>query len=63
MANKKTVDPDAQEASVRIIGLRVTDKQLKQIEDLCQRRGVKRSKLFRDLLVQTWHHEFDPEPF
>lgn len=53
MANKRTVDPDAQEASVRIIGLRVTPKQLQQIADLCEKRGVKRSRLFRDLLREA----------
>ena len=42
MANKRTVDPDATEASIRIIGLRVTQKQLGQIADLCAWRGVKR---------------------
>ena len=53
MANKRTVDPDAQEASVRIIGLRVTPTQLQQIADLCEKRGVKRSRLFRDLLREA----------
>jgi hypothetical protein len=64
MANKRTVDPDATEASIRIIGLRVTQKQLGQIADLCERRGVKRSRLFRDLLREAWDKEFPPyEPF
>jgi hypothetical protein len=31
MANKRTVDPTASEASAHIIGLRVTSSQLEQI--------------------------------
>jgi hypothetical protein len=63
MPNKRTVDPDANEASVRIIGLRVTEKQLKQISDLCESRGVKRSRLFRDLLIEAWNRDQIEEPF
>jgi hypothetical protein len=63
MPNKRTVDPDSAEASVRIIGLRVTEKQLKQIADLCESRGVKRSRLFRDLLVEAWNRDQVQEPF
>jgi hypothetical protein len=63
MANKRTVDPDATEASIRIIGLRVTQKQLEQIAFLCEKRGVKRSRLFRDLLIEAWIREQEPEPF
>jgi hypothetical protein len=63
MPNKRTVDPDSAEASVRIIGLRVTEKQLKQIADLCESRGVKRSRLFRDLLVEAWNRDQQTEPF
>jgi hypothetical protein len=50
MANKRTVDPDASEASAHIIGIRVTLKQLEEIALLCRQRGVKRSQLFRDLV-------------
>jgi hypothetical protein len=63
MPNKRTVDPDSAEASVRIIGLRVTEKQLKQIADLCESRGVKRSRLFRDLLIEAWNRDQIEEPF
>jgi len=52
--NKRTVDPTGEEASVRIIGLRVTEKQLQQIADLCQTKNVKRSKLFREMLTSEW---------
>jgi hypothetical protein len=50
MANKRTVDPEASEASTHIIGIRVTPKQLEEIALLCRQRGVKRSQLFRDLV-------------
>ena len=40
MANKRTVDPDASEASAHIIGIRVTPKQLEEIGLLCQARGM-----------------------
>jgi|688.fasta_scaffold2566177_1 hypothetical protein len=64
MANKRTVDPDAAEASIRIIGMRVTSKQMEQIRELCERRNVKRSRLFRDLLREAWYRECrEPEPF
>ena len=36
MANKRTVDPDALEASVKIVGLRLTSKQLEHIDMLCE---------------------------
>lgn len=63
MPNRKTVDPDAVDPSVRIIGMRVTQKQINQIEDLCAVRGVKRSKLLRDILREAWDREMSPEPF
>ena len=50
MPNKRTVDPTASEASTHIIGLRVTETQLKEITDLCRIKNVKRSQLFRDLV-------------
>ena len=57
MANKRTVDPDASEASAHIIGIRVTPSQLEQIALLCKQRGVKRSQLFRDLVRQASEEE------
>lgn len=53
MANKRTVDPSASEASTKIVGIRVTDSQLAQIGRLCEARGVKRSQLIRDLVRQA----------
>lgn len=56
MANKRTVDPTGEQASVRIIGLRVTEKQLFQITELCKAKNIKRSKLFRELLQNEWEN-------
>lgn len=63
MANKRTVDPTASEASSEIIGIRVTATQLKQIQQLCELRGVKRSQLLRDLIRYAYEFDFSPEPF
>jgi hypothetical protein len=63
MANKRTVDPNAEEASSQIIGIRVTAKQIQQIAALCEARGVKRSTLLRDLVRNAYNSEFSPEPF
>jgi predicted component of type VI protein secretion system len=54
MPNKRTVDPTGEQASIRIIGLRVTEKQLFQISELCKTKNIKRSRLFRDLLQNEW---------
>jgi hypothetical protein len=59
MANKRTVDPDASEASAHIIGIRVTPKQLEEIRLLCQARGIKRSQLLRDLVRQAMEKELE----
>jgi len=67
MANKRTVDPTAEEVSTQIIGIRVTAKQLSQIAELCEAKGVKRSTLLRDLVRNAYEWEFRPdanvEPF
>jgi hypothetical protein len=63
MANKRTVDPTAEEASSRIIGLRVTESQVKQIAELCEKMGVKRSVLIRQLIRNAYYIEFSPEDF
>lgn len=63
MANKRTVDPTAEEASSRIIGLRVTDSQVKQIAELCEKLEMKRSVLIRQLIRNAYNTEFMPEPF
>lgn len=63
MANKRTVDPTASEASSKIVGIRMTASQVAQIEELCQRRGIKRSTLIRDLVRNAHYNEFAPDPF
>lgn len=63
MANKRTVDPTASEASTKIVGIRMTETQMTQIEKLCVARGVKRSTLIRDLVRVAYEFEFSPEPF
>ena len=63
MANKRTVDPTASEASTQIIGIRVTAKQLDQIKELCEAKGVKRSTLLRDLVRNAYEFEFAPDAF
>lgn len=57
MANKRTVDPSASQASSQIIALRVTESQLQDIELLCKQRNVKRSQLLRDLVRQAMEKE------
>lgn len=59
MANKRTVDPEASEASAHIIGIRVTPKQLEEIGLLCKARGIKRSQLIRDLVRQAMEKELE----
>lgn len=63
MANKRTVDPTASEASTTIIGIRVTPTQLEQIKALCEVRKCKRSTLIRDLIRVEHSYQFDAEPF
>lgn len=63
MANKRTVDPTASEASSKIVGLRITATQAQQIEELCAKRGVKRSELLRRLVREAYNAEFMPDPF
>ena len=63
MANKRTVDPSASEASSHIVGIRMTTRQLAEIAELCEARGVKRSTLIRDLVRHAYIVEFSPEDF
>lgn len=61
MPNRRTVDPDGTQASVRTITLRVTERQLLQMATLCSARNVKRSRLLRELVQKAWDEV--PEPF
>lgn len=63
MPNKRTVDPTASEASVKIIGIRVTETQLRQLQELSEKRGQRRSQLIRDLVARAYDFDFNPEPF
>lgn len=63
MANKRTVDPSGEAASSTIVGIRMTDQQIKQIAELCDKRGIRRSQLIRDLVRHAYDSEFRPEPF
>jgi hypothetical protein len=63
MPNKRTVDPTASEASSKIIGIRVTETQLRQLQELSEKRGQRRSQLIRDLVARAYDFEFSPEPF
>jgi len=63
MANKRTVDPTASEASSRIVGIRMTDTQIRQVEELCVKLGIKRSVLIRDLIRHAYNEAFMPEAF
>jgi len=63
MANKRTVDPTASEASSQIVGIRMTPTQLKQIAELCDKLGTQRSALIRDLVRHAYSTEFMPEPW
>lgn len=63
MPNKRTVDPSASEASSKIIGIRVTETQLRQLQELSEKRGQRRSQLIRDLVARAYDFDFNPEPF
>lgn len=63
MANKRSVDPDALEPSVKIVGIRVTQKQLGMIAELCEVNNCSRSELFRRMLNFEHAQMQEPEPF
>ncbi len=63
MANKRTVDPTGEFASSKIIGIRMTEKQISQLDEVCKVRGQKRSQVLRDLIRKAHDFECNPEPF
>jgi hypothetical protein len=63
MANKKTVDPDGLEASTKIVGVRLGNKHIEWIEELCKQRGCKRSVLIRSLIEREARDLYLPSPF
>jgi len=56
MANRRSVDPTAVEASSIIIGIRMTATQVTQIEEMSNRKGVQRSTFIRNVLCETYAH-------
>lgn len=63
MANKRTVDPDSLEPSIKIVGLRLTARQLQHVAELCELRECSRSELFRRLLNEAAYNMLQPSPF
>lgn len=63
MPNKRTVDPTGEDASSKIVGIRMTDKQIQELAELCEARGQKRSQVVRDLIRRAHEFQFSPEPF
>ncbi len=61
MAAKRTVDPQGESISTRFLGVRVTARQMQQIETLCTVREVSKSVLLRQLVQEA--HDNVKEPF
>jgi hypothetical protein len=56
MPAKRTVDPMGEEASSKMIALRMTSQQMEQVAVLCQKYECSRSALFRRLLQQEMNN-------
>jgi len=41
----------------------MTDTQIRQVEELCVKLGIKRSVLIRDLIRHAYNQAFMPEAF
>jgi hypothetical protein len=52
MAATRTVDPAGIYRSTKMVSLRLTTIQMEHIVKLCEKRGVSRSLLFRQLLAE-----------
>lgn len=63
MANHRTVDPTAEYASNRVIGIRIIDRQVEQLDELAKNRGISRSQLMRELIAEAWNRDQQQEPF
>jgi len=63
MANHRTVDPTAEHASNRVIGIRIIDRQVEQLDEMAKNRGIGRSQLIRQLIQDAWTADQQPEPF
>lgn len=52
MSAPRTVDPTGGVASTRFMGVRFTEQQLMQIQELSALRGLSKSAFLRSLLVE-----------
>jgi hypothetical protein len=60
MAAKRTVDPQGESISTRFLGVRVTARQMQQIETLCLVREVSKSVLLRQLVQEAMDNVKEP---
>lgn len=60
MAAKRTVDPEGEAVSTRFLGVRVTTRQMQQIETLCIVRKVSKSVLLRQLVQEAYNNVEEP---
>lgn len=60
MAAKRTVDPEGESVSTRFLGVRVTTRQMQQIETLCTVRKVSKSVLLRQLVQEAYNNVEEP---
>jgi hypothetical protein len=60
MAAKRTVDPNGEAVSTRFLGVRVTARQMQQIETLCLVREVSKSVLLRQLVQEACDNVQEP---
>lgn len=63
MANKRTVDPTAEQASSVIVGIRMTETQVKQLHEMAGAQEVSRSRFVRQLIADAYRSHLQPEPF
>ena len=60
MPAKRTVDPQGEAISTRFLGVRVTARQMQQIETLCLVRKVSKSVLLRQLVQEAYDNVKEP---
>lgn len=63
MANKKTVDPLGEEASARIVGVRLGRRHMEWLAELGELKSMSRSTLIRHLIEEAAKDLYAPEPF
>jgi hypothetical protein len=57
MPARRTVDPTGEQASSKMIALRMTAQQMEQVAVLCQKYECSRSTLFRHLLAKEMNND------